>query len=121
VVSDVGNFFKALALQKTDVDSTRGGKSWSIMKLTASSVLLAFPFAGTALASTVHLAALSDIPKNASETLDRRLASFSIEFSFLPDFGGNKTHPNLLTKVVIMAILVTMNLMVLSGTHATPS
>jgi hypothetical protein len=54
---------------------------------------------GHAQAAVVHLVAPSSILDNASVILDRRLASFSIEFSFLPDFGGNKTHPNLLTKV----------------------
>ncbi|CAE6455633.1 unnamed protein product [Rhizoctonia solani] len=37
-------------------------------------------------------------PSTASQILDRRLASFSIEFSYLPSFGGNKTHPNELTR-----------------------
>lgn len=50
-------------------------------------------------ASVVHLAPISGIPSNVSGTLDRRLASFSIEFSFLPDFGGNTTNPNTLTQV----------------------
>ncbi|EUC53696.1 glycoside hydrolase family 79 protein [Rhizoctonia solani AG-3 Rhs1AP] len=57
-----------------------------------------------ALASAVAAANVSlpviptSPPSTASQILDRRLASFSIEFSYLPSFGGNKTHPNELTR-----------------------
>jgi hypothetical protein len=61
--------------------------------------LLGLLLVGQAAASVVHLSAPSGVPANASGILDRRLASLSIEFAFLPDFGGNSTHPNLLTKV----------------------
>ncbi|KAI0690173.1 hypothetical protein BC835DRAFT_1417993 [Cytidiella melzeri] len=44
-------------------------------------------------------------PKNASQILDPRLASFSIEFSYLTAFGGNKTHPNLLTKELMQRLV----------------
>jgi hypothetical protein len=52
-------------------------------------------------AALVDLPRISSKPSNASEVLDRRLASFSIEFSYLPTFGGNLTNPNLLTKALI--------------------
>ncbi|KAG8773777.1 hypothetical protein FRC12_002318 [Ceratobasidium sp. 428] len=44
-------------------------------------------------------------PSGASQVLDRRLASFSIEFSYLPTFGGNKTHPNVLTGEIMKRIV----------------
>ncbi|KAI0091215.1 glycoside hydrolase superfamily [Irpex rosettiformis] len=44
-------------------------------------------------------------PTNASQILDPRLASFSIEFSYLTTFGGNKTHPNLLTKELMQRLV----------------
>jgi hypothetical protein len=44
-------------------------------------------------------------PANASQVLDRRLASFSIEFSYLPTFGGNKTHPNVLTGEIMKRLV----------------
>lgn len=34
----------------------------------------------------------------ASQFLDRRLASFSFELAYFPDFAGNATHPNILTQ-----------------------
>jgi glycine cleavage system regulatory protein len=52
-----------------------------------------------AAANTVLLQHISGIPSNASQVLDSRLASFSFEFSFLPTFAGNTTHPNALTQV----------------------
>ncbi|KAF8680486.1 Glycosyl hydrolase family 79 C-terminal beta domain [Rhizoctonia solani] len=54
---------------------------------------------GVAAAGNISLPAIpASPPSTASQTLDRRLASFSIEFSYLPSFGGNKTHPNELTR-----------------------
>lgn len=54
--------------------------------------------ATAAAAVNVSLPAIpAKAPSTASQVLDRRLASFSIEFSYLPTFGGNKTHPNKLT------------------------
>ncbi|KAL5525513.1 hypothetical protein ACEPAG_6849 [Sanghuangporus baumii] len=47
---------------------------------------------------TVDLLAISPTPFNASQPLDRRLASFSFELSFLPSFAGNSSHPNRLTQ-----------------------
>jgi hypothetical protein len=61
-----------------------------------------------ALVSSAHgatpvtdLPKISSSPTNASNIIDRRLASFSIEFSYLPTFGGNATHPNTLTRTLI--------------------
>ncbi|CAE6425869.1 unnamed protein product [Rhizoctonia solani] len=55
--------------------------------------------AGAAAAANVSLPAIpASPPSTASQILDRRLASFSIEFSYLPSFGGNKSHPNELTR-----------------------
>ena len=42
--------------------------------------------------------ALSGSAVAPSQILDRRLMSFSIEFSFLTAFGGNRTAPNNLTR-----------------------
>ncbi|THH33202.1 hypothetical protein EUX98_g989 [Antrodiella citrinella] len=56
-------------------------------------------------AQTVALPKISSLPTNASQILDPRLASFSMEFSYLPTFGGNKTHPNLLTKELMQRLV----------------
>lgn len=48
---------------------------------------------------------LGSPPANASQVLDPRLASFSIEFSYLTAFGGNKTNPNLLTKELMQRLV----------------
>src|SRR5882762_8584229 len=42
---------------------------------------------------------------SASQTLDQRLVSFSIEFSYLPSFGGNDTNPNELTRQLMQRIV----------------
>lgn len=61
------------------------------------------------LASAVVNVTLPSIPShptsNASQVLDRRLASFSIEFSYLPTFGGNKTNPNTLTGEIMKRLV----------------
>ena len=46
----------------------------------------------------IDLPPISPAPSNASQPLDRRLASFSFELSFLPSFAGNRSHPNRLTQ-----------------------
>lgn len=56
-------------------------------------------------AQRVTLPHLTSPPANASQTLDPRLASFSIEFSYLTAFGGNKTNPNLLTKELMQRLV----------------
>ncbi|CDO69226.1 Glycoside Hydrolase Family 79 protein [Trametes cinnabarina] len=53
---------------------------------------------GSAGAAQVRLPKISTLATNASQVIDRRLASFSFELSFLPTFAGNKTHPNVLTR-----------------------
>ncbi|KAG8678207.1 hypothetical protein FRC08_017973, partial [Ceratobasidium sp. 394] len=68
--------------------------------------LLSLGVAAASAATNVSLPAIpATPPANASQVLDRRLASFSIEFSYLPTFGGNKTHPNLLTGEVMKRIV----------------
>lgn len=54
---------------------------------------------------SIPLPFLQNPPVNASQTLDPRLASFSIEFAYLNVFGGNKTHPNLLTKELMQRLV----------------
>ena len=49
-------------------------------------------------ATTILLPSIPQRPTNASQILDPRLASFTIELAFLPSFGGNRTHPNTLTR-----------------------
>ncbi|KAI0342826.1 hypothetical protein BDW22DRAFT_1357353 [Trametopsis cervina] len=45
------------------------------------------------------------LPHNASQPLSPTLASFSIEFSYLTAFGGNKTHPNVLTRELMQRLV----------------
>ncbi|KAG8712198.1 hypothetical protein FRC08_014902, partial [Ceratobasidium sp. 394] len=57
-------------------------------------------------ATNISLPAIStQPPANASQVLDRRLASLSIEFAYLPTFAGNKSHPNHLTGEIIKRIV----------------
>ncbi|KZT29970.1 glycoside hydrolase family 79 protein [Neolentinus lepideus HHB14362 ss-1] len=56
-------------------------------------------------AQIIDLPTISPSPKNASRILDRSLASLSIEFSYLPSFGGNLSSPNLLTKALMEQLL----------------
>lgn len=56
-------------------------------------------------AQNVTLPHVGAPPGNASQVLDPRLASFSIEFSYLTAFGGNKTNPNLLTKELMQRLV----------------
>lgn len=73
--------------------------------------LLNVVLVGLALATTsqaaqdVKLPRISSQPTNASQVLDPRLASFSIEFSYMPTFGGNKTHPNVLTQELMQRLV----------------
>ncbi|KDQ57014.1 glycoside hydrolase family 79 protein [Jaapia argillacea MUCL 33604] len=53
----------------------------------------------------VSLPQISSSPSNASQILDPRLASLSIEFSYLPSFGGNLSNPNLLTKELLQRLV----------------
>lgn len=54
---------------------------------------------------TVTFPTVSSHPSNASQVLDPSLASFSIEFSYLTSFGGNKTNPNLLTQELMQRLV----------------
>ena len=56
-------------------------------------------------AQTVVLSHVGSPPANASQTLDPRLASLSIEFSYLTAFGGNKTNPNVLTQELMQRLV----------------
>lgn len=44
-------------------------------------------------------------PPASATKLDRRVASLSIEFSYLPAFGGNNSAPNELTRSLIQRIV----------------
>ncbi|KAG8682082.1 hypothetical protein FRC08_015200, partial [Ceratobasidium sp. 394] len=69
-------------------------------------LLLSLGVAAASATTNVSLPAVpASPPADASQVLDRRLASFSIEFSYLPTFGGNKTHPNLLTGEIMKRIV----------------
>ncbi|KAG8773778.1 hypothetical protein FRC12_002319 [Ceratobasidium sp. 428] len=69
-------------------------------------LLLSLSAAAANAATNVSLPAIpAGPPSSASQVLDRRLASFSIEFSYLPTFGGNKTHPNVLTGEIMKRIV----------------
>jgi hypothetical protein len=70
-----------------------------------SAALLALALHCAAAATTLTLPPISASPTNASQILDRRLASFSIEFSYLPSFGGNASHPNLLTQELMQRLV----------------
>lgn len=48
---------------------------------------------------------ISPVPFNASQPLDRRLASFSFELSYLPFFTGNVSNPNVLTKELMQRLV----------------
>ena len=56
-------------------------------------------------ANLVSLPHISTRPSNASQVLDRRLASFSFELAYLPTFAGNLSHPNVLTKELIQRLV----------------
>jgi hypothetical protein len=68
-------------------------------------VLALESFAGSPAAKLVTLPYISSIPASASQTLDRALASISIEFSYLPSFGGNDTNPNELTRQLMQRLV----------------
>ncbi|KAI0784579.1 glycoside hydrolase superfamily [Abortiporus biennis] len=59
-------------------------------------------------ATSAQVVVLPPIPPHApptSQLLDPRLASFSIEFSYLPSFGGNKSNPNILSQELIQRLV----------------
>ena len=53
----------------------------------------------------VTLPKISSRPSNASQILDRSLASLSIEFAFLDVFGGNNSNPNILTRELMQRLV----------------
>ncbi|KAI5117369.1 hypothetical protein M0805_004359 [Coniferiporia weirii] len=62
-------------------------------------------FASLTRASTISLPHISLFPSNASQLLDPRLASFSIELGYLTTFTGNRTNPNVLTKELMQRLV----------------
>ncbi|KAI0322577.1 hypothetical protein OF83DRAFT_651208 [Amylostereum chailletii] len=70
------------------------------LPLTLFLALLLFSLvpARTHAVKNVTVPGITSIPSGASQVLDKSLASFSIEFSYLTAFGGNDTHPNNLTR-----------------------
>ncbi|KAG8695708.1 hypothetical protein FRC09_008983, partial [Ceratobasidium sp. 395] len=69
------------------------------------SVLLSIPAVASAATNVSFPAVPTNPPADASQVLDRRLASLSIEFAYLPTFTGNKTHPNRLTGEIMKRIV----------------
>ncbi|TCD65236.1 hypothetical protein EIP91_002944 [Steccherinum ochraceum] len=66
---------------------------------------LALLLSSVQASQNVSLPHISSSPTNASQVIDPRLASFSMEFSYLPTFGGNKTHPNVLTQELMQRLV----------------
>ncbi|TFY71156.1 hypothetical protein EVG20_g1847 [Dentipellis fragilis] len=56
-------------------------------------------------AQAIQSPEISSSPANASQILDRALASFSIEYGYLPSFGGNISHPNELTRRLMQRLV----------------
>lgn len=73
------------------------------LELTSLWAVLVIPVFG--LATNVALPSISSQPSNASQLLDRRLASFSIEMAYLPSFTGNKSNPNTLTAEIMQRLV----------------
>ena len=48
----------------------------------------------------LHPIVIPDVPKNTSP-VHRNFQSFSIEFSYFPDFAGNKSHPNEFSRALL--------------------
>ena len=67
-------------------------------------ILISLLHAATSVAQNILLPFVKTPPPNASQILDPRLASFSIEFAYLTAFGGNATNPNLLTKELMQRL-----------------
>lgn len=72
------------------------------MKCSNTVFLLSLSSAG--LAANVTFPDVSRSPSKASQILDRRLASFSFEFAYLPNFGGNFSSPNVLTRELMLRL-----------------
>ncbi len=69
-----------------------------------STILLLLSAFSSAFAAAVTFPDVSRSPSNASQILDRRLASFSFEFAYLPNFGGNLSSPNVLTRELMQRL-----------------
>ncbi|KAH7102030.1 hypothetical protein BKA62DRAFT_617976 [Auriculariales sp. MPI-PUGE-AT-0066] len=61
--------------------------------------------ASLASAAAVVVPTIELAPPQGTFGLERRVASLSIEYAHLPIFGGNKTHPNQLTKNLVDALV----------------
>ncbi|KZV99803.1 hypothetical protein EXIGLDRAFT_723870 [Exidia glandulosa HHB12029] len=61
--------------------------------------------AASATAQTTVTPSIPHSPPSTASKLDRRVASLSIEFSYLPSFGGNNSAPNELTRSLIQRIV----------------
>jgi len=56
--------------------------------------------------STISLKGVPSQPGNdASQILDRRLASFSFELAYFPTFAGNISHPNILSRELMQRLV----------------
>lgn len=78
------------------------------MRLIGNPIIFLAASAGAVSASspTIRPITLPPLPPPSSaQKLDPCLASFSIEFSYLPSFGGNLSSPNLLTKALMERIV----------------
>jgi hypothetical protein len=87
-----------LLVQKALIARQGDGGTERIMNWLVLLPFVALASTGCNAVTPITLSTISSQPQNASNIIDRRLASFSFELSFLPTFAGNKSHPNLLTK-----------------------
>ncbi|KAL7920711.1 major facilitator superfamily domain-containing protein [Trichoderma austrokoningii] len=62
-----------------------------------SSIATLAALAALAASETVHLNVARSAPASSSPPISLEFQSFSIEFAFLVDFNGNKSHPNKFT------------------------
>jgi len=76
-----------------------------MLALLSGLLLILASFANVSAANIITLPQISLSLASASQILDRALASFSIEFSYLPSFGGNDTNPNELTRQLMQRLV----------------
>ena len=63
-------------------------------------------FACLALAqATFTVSPAKTVPNGASIEIDNRYQSYSIEFCYMVDFAGNKTHPNQLSNTLLQNLI----------------
>lgn len=67
----------------------------------ASSIILFLPAAGHPLTQTQQDISIPTGPDNSVDPVPNDLQSFSLEFSYLPDFAGNNSHPNEFSKTLL--------------------